>query len=110
MASTMRIPTQLKTNVERFATVFHGYISKIATPGYFAAEPKRSARGGNGGEEAAQSFRHRGVGEDRVPQDCIGEAPEHRRLHGGHDFPRLGSDHREAENTVARPLDEHLHE
>jgi hypothetical protein len=33
MASTMRIPTQLKTNVERFATVFHGYVSKIATRG-----------------------------------------------------------------------------
>src|SRR2546428_1710385 len=68
-----------------------------------------SARRRDGCEQAVEPLGHCRVRENSVTQNRVGKAAEHRRLHGGHDLPGFGADHREAENAVARCFDEHLH-
>src|SRR5262249_27281716 len=58
----------------------------------------------------SEPLRHGWMRENGVAQRLIWQLCQHRGLHAGHDFPRLGPDHREAENAVVICTDERLHE
>jgi hypothetical protein len=61
-------------------------------------------------EEVAEPFSHRRMGKDCVAQLRIGQVCHHRRLHDGHNFAGLGTDHRKAEDAVVTCADNGLHE
>ena len=50
------------------------------------------------------------MGEDGIADRRGGQASQHCHLHAGHDFARLGADHREAHDAILACGDEGLHE
>ena len=51
-------------------------------------------------EHGDQALGRSRVGDDRVAQRGVGQTPQHRNLHGGHDFARFRAQHRKAQDLI----------
>src|SRR5712692_7949677 len=61
-------------------------------------------------KESLESLRHRRMCENGVAEPRIWQLCHHGRLYSGQDLAGLGTDHREAANTVVALTDQNLHE